>query len=102
MGFESEGEVRSAVFAPYQVNPELMSLAAPDAVFMHCLPAHRGSKLPPKSSTARNPSSSTNPKTACTCRKPSCILFSDERTSAIASRKFAFVGARHAVPVFES
>ena len=42
MGFEAEGEVRKAVFQPYQVNTELMSLAAPDAVFMHCLPAHRG------------------------------------------------------------
>jgi ornithine carbamoyltransferase len=42
MGFEAEEKVRSAVFQPYQVNPELMSLASPDAVFMHCLPAHRG------------------------------------------------------------
>ena len=42
MGFEAESEVRNAVFAPYQVNTELMALAAPDAVFMHCLPAHRG------------------------------------------------------------
>src|SRR5213595_3371564 len=42
MGFEAEEKVRAAVFQPYQVNPELMLLAAPDAVFMHCLPAHRG------------------------------------------------------------
>lgn len=41
MGFEAEQNVRSTVFAPYQVNAELMSLAAPEAVFLHCLPAHR-------------------------------------------------------------
>jgi len=41
MGFEAEQKVRDAVFAPYQVNRELMGLAASDAVFMHCLPAHR-------------------------------------------------------------
>jgi len=42
MGFEAEENIRRAVFQPYQVNAELLALAAPDAVFMHCLPAHRG------------------------------------------------------------
>jgi len=42
MGFEAEEKVRNAVFEPYQVNRELMALAAPDAIFLHCLPAHRG------------------------------------------------------------
>jgi ornithine carbamoyltransferase len=42
MGFEPEEKVRNVVFTPYQVNRELMALAAPEAVFLHCLPAHRG------------------------------------------------------------
>ena len=42
MGHESEAAAREAVFASYQVNDALFSLAAPDAVFLHCLPAHRG------------------------------------------------------------
>lgn len=45
MGQESEADKRAAIFAPYQVNDALMSHAAPDAVFLHCLPAHRGSEV---------------------------------------------------------
>jgi ornithine carbamoyltransferase len=45
MGQESEAEERKKVFRPYQVNAELMSHAAKDAVVMHCLPAHRGDEI---------------------------------------------------------
>jgi ornithine carbamoyltransferase len=45
MGQEAETEARAAIFAPYQVNSVLMSHAAADAVFLHCLPAHRGSEV---------------------------------------------------------
>ena len=45
MGQETEGERRRAIFAPFQVNDELMSLAKPGALFMHCLPAHRGEEV---------------------------------------------------------
>jgi ornithine carbamoyltransferase len=45
MGQEAEADLRRRVFAPYQVNDELMSLAKPDALFMHCLPAHRGEEV---------------------------------------------------------
>ncbi len=42
MGQEHEADKRALIFAPYQVNRELMAEAAPHAAFMHCLPAHRG------------------------------------------------------------
>lgn len=45
MGQEAEGDVRRQVFARYQVNDELMSSAKPGALFMHCLPAHRGEEV---------------------------------------------------------
>jgi ornithine carbamoyltransferase len=45
MGYEAESETRRRVFAAYQVNEELLSLARPDALFMHCLPAHRGEEV---------------------------------------------------------
>jgi ornithine carbamoyltransferase len=48
MGFEAESKVRNEVFRAYQVNDKLMSLAEPDAVFMHCLPAHRGYEVTPE------------------------------------------------------
>ena len=45
MGQEAETEIREAIFAPYQVNRAMMSLAAPRAVFMHCLPARRNKEV---------------------------------------------------------
>ena len=45
MGKEDERAARVFALAPYQVRPELMRLARPDAIFLHCLPAHRGEEV---------------------------------------------------------
>ena len=45
MGQEGEAEKRRKAFEGYQVNAELMSLAKPDAMIQHCLPAHRGEEI---------------------------------------------------------
>jgi ornithine carbamoyltransferase len=45
MGQEAEAQARRELFKPYQVNSELMGHAAPDAVFMHCLPAKRDEEV---------------------------------------------------------
>jgi ornithine carbamoyltransferase len=44
-GREAEREARAARLRPYRVIPRLMALADPEAVFMHCLPAHRGQEV---------------------------------------------------------
>ena len=48
MGQEAEAEERKQKFAPYQVDENLMDLAAEDAIFLHCLPAHRGEEVTAK------------------------------------------------------
>jgi len=45
MGFEAENEERMKDFADWQVDEDMMAIAAKDALFMHCLPAHRGEEV---------------------------------------------------------
>ena len=45
MGFETENEARKKAFADWCVDSEMMRAAKPDALFMHCLPAHRGEEV---------------------------------------------------------
>jgi ornithine carbamoyltransferase len=45
MGYEAENEERRAAFADWCVDADMMAAADPEAVFMHCLPAHRGEEV---------------------------------------------------------
>jgi ornithine carbamoyltransferase len=45
MGYEAENDVRRKAFAAWCVDQKMMAAAAPDALFMHCLPAHRGEEV---------------------------------------------------------
>lgn len=45
MGQEAQAAERRRIFQPYQVNEALFACARPDAIFMHCLPAHRGEEV---------------------------------------------------------
>jgi ornithine carbamoyltransferase len=45
MGQENEASIRREIFAPYQVDDDLMSHALPEAIFLHCLPAKRGEEV---------------------------------------------------------
>ena len=45
MGFEAENEVRKSAFADWMVDADMMRQAKSDALFMHCLPAHRGEEV---------------------------------------------------------
>jgi ornithine carbamoyltransferase len=45
MGHEASAEERRQVLRPYQVNADLLALAQPDAVVLHCLPARRGEEI---------------------------------------------------------
>ena len=45
MGEEAEKEVRVKALHDYQINSELLSVARPDAMVLHCLPAHRGEEI---------------------------------------------------------
>jgi ornithine carbamoyltransferase len=45
MGQENDGKDRISPFRPFQVNAELLDRAAPGAIVLHCLPAHRGAEI---------------------------------------------------------
>ena len=78
MGYEAENETRKA-FADWCVDAEMMAAARPDALFMHCLPAHRGEEVEADVIDGPNPSSGTRQKTGCTCRRHSWNTFCSAR-----------------------
>ena len=45
MGYEAENEARQKAFADWRVDSEMLAVAQPDVLFMHCLPAHRGEEV---------------------------------------------------------
>jgi ornithine carbamoyltransferase len=45
MGYEAENEARQRAFADWCVDADMMAVAQPNALFMHCLPAHRGEEV---------------------------------------------------------
>ena len=45
MGQEAEANSRIPVFQPYQINEQLLNIADPNAIVLHCLPAHRGEEI---------------------------------------------------------
>jgi len=70
MGQEAEHEERLKIFKTYQVNPELMSHADKNAIFLHCLPAHRGEEVVDEVATALSLPFSMKQKTDCMHIKP--------------------------------
>ena len=69
MGQEGEAAARKKVFQPYQVNAALLKLARPEAIVLHCLPAHGRRRSPRRCWTAPSPRPGTRRKTACTSRR---------------------------------
>jgi hypothetical protein len=68
---QTDQERRRRLLEPYRVDERLMELAAPGAIFLHCLPPTAARRSPARSSTGPARSSSTRPRTACTPRRRS-------------------------------
>ncbi|GIR71284.1 MAG: hypothetical protein CM15mP74_25350 [Halieaceae bacterium] len=69
MGQEAEQNQRAANLAPYQLSRPLLDLAGPDALYMHCLPAHRGEEISAELWMPQIPSSGRRRKTGFMRRK---------------------------------
>ncbi len=69
---QSARERRHAMLRPYQVNAAMMAAAKPEALFMHCLPAHREEEVTNEVMDGPPRWSSTKRRTGCTCRRRSC------------------------------
>ncbi len=70
MGQESEAQQRKAAFAPFQVNGELFGKAPGRAIFLHCLPAHRGEEVTDEVVDHARSKVIPQAPTACTSRRP--------------------------------
>jgi ornithine carbamoyltransferase len=87
MGFESENEARKRDFQDWMVDGEMMRAAKKDALFMHCLPAHRGEEV--AAEVIDGPAErwcGTRPRTGCTRRRRCSSSWWWERNRCSASR----------------
>lgn len=85
MGQEEEAERRREVFPPFQVNDDLLGHAAPHAIVMHCLPAHRGEEI--TDAVADGPQSRLFPQAENRLHAQKAILVSLLRNTGKASKK---------------
>ena len=69
MGFEAENEARKMAFADWCVDSDMMRAARPDALFMHCLPAHRGEEVEADVIDGAQSVVWDVPRTGCMCRR---------------------------------
>lgn len=70
MGQEEERAAREKAFAGYCIDEKIMGVAKSDAIVQHCLPAHRGERLPKRCSRRTQARSSTKRRTACMHKRP--------------------------------
>ena len=97
MGYEAENEVRRKAFAAWCVDRKMMAVAAPNAIFMHCLPAHRPPRRRGGSRSHRRPAKSVDAP-AVSGKPHASDEFASRRRCKPHARGQVTPGAMHGVP----